>query len=162
MSTSCLNVAGSKLAASAELDSESQLAEIAEMETEPQLEAIAEMVTEPHLAANADLVTEPQLMDCAGQATARYSCVSEDIHSQIYKSDVLHTLSSYVLYPRFVAVLSPPLALISSCIEAMAFSFTLEELNLILEQSTNESHRESLALLMRALIVKAPSLPPYS
>ena len=50
--------------------------------------------------------------------------------------------------------------IITWCIEALAFSFTLEELSLIVEQSTNGSHRESLALLMRALIVKAPSLPP--
>ena len=69
MSKSCLKVAGSKLA------------------------AIAEMETEPQLAAIADMVTEPQLMDCAGKATSRYSCESEDIHSQIYKSDLLHTIS---------------------------------------------------------------------
>ena len=50
--------------------------------------------------------------------------------------------------------------MISSCIEALAFSFTLEELSLILGQSDKESEAESLALIMRALIVNDPDLPP--
>ena len=99
------------------------------------------------LAAVAVMDTDLLYMAWARQALARYSCEGHAFYSRIYKSELLDPISSYVTSPRCVAVLASPVALISSCIEALAFSFTLEELSLILEQSYKESHAESLSCI---------------
>ena len=58
-------------------------------------------------------------------------------------------------YPRTLAVTSPPLAIVASCIEALAFTFNFEELDRIVQISPIGSDQLYLARLMKSLVIKS-------
>ena len=55
---------------------------------------------------------------------------------------------------------SSRLAIVASCIEALAVSFNLKELNTIARISPPGSHRQYLARLMKSLLIKNDDLNP--